>query len=175
MVSASSLLGAAGEYYIMSQLLRRGFIAALAPTGVPNCDIIVTDDIGDRLFAIQVKTRVDKGSDGGWHMSKKHETILSPTLFYTFLDFGKTLADQPVCYVVPSAKVANVIRVSHEAWLAAPGKNGRPHRDSEMRRLLPDYDKMGLTIGHGAGWLDAYREAWDELQLNDKSNWQTPK
>ena len=65
MVSATSLTGAAGEYYVMSQLLRRSFIAALAPTGVPNCDIVVTDEIGDRLCAIQVKTRNNAGSIEG--------------------------------------------------------------------------------------------------------------
>lgn len=73
MVAASTVLGAAGEHYVMSLLLRHGFIAALAPVGVPNTDIVVTDDIGDRLCAIQVKTRVDKDSDGGWHMSEKHD------------------------------------------------------------------------------------------------------
>jgi len=31
MVSATSLTGAAGEHFVMSQLLRRGLIAALAP------------------------------------------------------------------------------------------------------------------------------------------------
>lgn len=51
-MSHSSLLGAAGEHYVMSQLLRRGFIAALAPVGVPSADIVVTDDIGDRVCAI---------------------------------------------------------------------------------------------------------------------------
>ena len=68
MVSNTTLLGAADEHFIMCQLLRRGLIAALAPAGVPNCDIVVTDQIGDRLCAIQVKTRIEKGSDGGWHM-----------------------------------------------------------------------------------------------------------
>src|SRR3546814_5267743 len=48
MVSATSLTGAAGEHFVMSELLRRGMIAALAPAGVPNCDIVVTDDIGER-------------------------------------------------------------------------------------------------------------------------------
>ena len=43
MASQSTLLGAAGEHYVMAQLLRRGVIAALAPTGVPNADIVVTD------------------------------------------------------------------------------------------------------------------------------------
>ena len=62
MVSATTLTGAAGEHFVMSELLRRGMIAALAPTGVPNCDIVVTDDIGARLCAVQVKTRLGIGS-----------------------------------------------------------------------------------------------------------------
>ncbi|MER9259006.1 hypothetical protein [Mesorhizobium sp. M0619] len=163
MVSASSLLGAAGEYHVMSQLLRRGFIAALAPVGVPNCDIVVTDDIGDRLCAIQVKTRVDKGSDGGWHMGKKHEAIESPTLFYVFVDFGKDVSEQPICYAVPSSVVADVIRRSHKTWLSSPGKKGQQRTDTDFRRFLPDYDKMGILIGRGAGWLDSYRDAWSLL------------
>jgi hypothetical protein len=90
-ISNSTVLGAAGEHYVMCQLLRRGLIAALAPVGVPNTDIVVTDDIGDRMCAVQVKTRVEKGSDGGWHMSVKHESVQSDTLFYAFVDFGKDL------------------------------------------------------------------------------------
>jgi hypothetical protein len=43
MSNDSTLLGAAGEYYVMAELLRRGFIAALAPQGVPNSDIVVTN------------------------------------------------------------------------------------------------------------------------------------
>jgi hypothetical protein len=41
--SDTSLLGAAGEHFVMSELLRRGYIAALAPRGAPNADIVVTD------------------------------------------------------------------------------------------------------------------------------------
>jgi hypothetical protein len=71
MASQSTLLGAAGEHHVMAELLRRGYIAALAPIGVPNADIIVTDVEGSRLCSIQVKTRRDIGSDGGWHMKAK--------------------------------------------------------------------------------------------------------
>src|ERR1039457_4680329 len=81
MASDSTILGAAGEHYVMCQLLRGGMIAALAPTGVPNTDIVVTDQIGDRRCAIQVKTRREKGSDGGWHMKPKHEEFSSPNSF----------------------------------------------------------------------------------------------
>ena len=73
MSSQTSLLGAAGEHHVMAELLRRNYIAALAPQGVPNADIVVTNIEGSRLCSIQVKTRRDIGSDGGWHMNEKHE------------------------------------------------------------------------------------------------------
>ncbi|MGE0651874.1 MAG: hypothetical protein AB7P12_09005 [Alphaproteobacteria bacterium] len=100
MASPTSVLGAAGEHYVMCQPLRRGLIAALAPLGVPYVDIVVTDDIGASLCAIQVKTWRELGGDGGWHMSRKHESIESPNLFYAFLDFGKDLVAQPAIDLV---------------------------------------------------------------------------
>jgi hypothetical protein len=148
----------------MCQLLRRGLIAALAPAGVPNADIVVTDDIGDRLCAIQVKSRIEKGSDGGWHMKAKHENIASDALFYAFVDFGKDLVTQPACFIVPSATVADVLRRSHALWLSTPGQQGQQRKDGEMRRFLPDYDRMGLAIGCGSGWLEAHREAWSLIE-----------
>jgi hypothetical protein len=169
LVAKSTVLGAAGEHYVMCQLLRRGLIAALAPAGVPNTDIVVTDDIGDRLCALQVKTRVEKGSDGGWHMGAKHEAIASETLFYAFVDFGRDLVSPPTCFIVPSPVVADVIRRSHQVWLATPGKAGQQRKDSDFRRFLPDYDRMGLPIGCGAGWLDLYREAWRLIESSSNN------
>lgn len=144
MVSATSLTGAAGEHFVMSELLRRGMIAALAPAGVPNCDIVVTDDIGDRLCAVQVKTRLGKGADRGWHMSKKHEALASPSLFYCFVDFGTVTGETPFTYVVPAPVVARCLGENHQAWLAKPGAKGQPHKDNDMRRFLPDYSNLGL-------------------------------
>lgn len=153
MVSATSLTGAAGEHFVMSELLRRGMIAALAPAGVPNCDIVVTDEIGARLCAVQVKTRLGKGSDGGWLMSKKHKGLTSPSV----------TGEQPFTYVVPAAIAATCLAQNHQRWLALPGACGQPHKDNDMRRFLPDYAHLGP--GHyDLGWLDQYREAWHLLQ-----------
>jgi len=163
MASNSTILGAAGEHYVMCQLLRRDLIAALAPTGVPNADIIVTDKIGDQLCAIQVKVRRDIGSDGGWHMKAKHEKIVSPNMFYSFVDFGTSLSDQPKCWVVPSKVVAYVVKTSHSNWLASPGKKGQQHKDSVMRRLLPSYERHGMGPKYGKGWLDGYFEKWETI------------
>lgn len=160
MVSTSTVLGAAGEHYVMCQLLRRGLIAALAPAGVPNADILVSDDIGDRLCALQVKTRREKGSDGGWHMKIKHEQTVSDSLFYCFVDFGRSLTDQPACFLVPSSVVADVLTRAHRTWVSSPGKGGTKRNDGDLRRFLPDYDRKGIAIGCGLGWLDQYRENW---------------
>jgi hypothetical protein len=169
MVSRSTVLGAAGEHYVMCQLLRRGLIAALAPVGVPNADIVVTDDIGARLFAIQVKTRQEKGTDGGWHMGAKHEKIVSDTLFYCFVDFGLTLASVPTCFVVPSAIVAEVLTLSYRTWLTTPGAKGQQRSETDLRRFLPNYDKTGVAIGRGEGWLEPYRENWALVEGSAKS------
>jgi hypothetical protein len=167
MSSQSSLLGAAGEYHVMSELLRRGYIAALAPQGVPNADIVVTDVEGARLCSIQVKTRRDIGSDGGWHMKAKQEDIRSDRLFYCFVDFGKASDTRPAVHVLPSARVAEALSTTHRKWLANPGKHGQPHKDSPMRRLLPDYSNIfGATDNpYPMGWLDQYRDAWQLLRL----------
>ena len=96
-----TIIGAAGEYYVLSQLLRRGWIAALAPDGAPNLDILVTDESSDKLCAIQVKTRRDTGGDRGWHMRRKHETMTADDLFYVFVDVGKQPSDRTFSYILP--------------------------------------------------------------------------
>jgi hypothetical protein len=168
MPSQSTLLGAAGEHHVMAELLRRGYIAALAPQGVPNADIVVTDIEGSQLCSLQVKTRRDIGSDGGWHMKAKHERLRGNRLFYCFVDFGRSVETPPLLYLLPSATVADVLGKAHSRWLAAPGKNGQPHKDTEMRRLVPDYTRVfgPKNNPYPRGWLDQYRDAWHLLQLD---------
>ncbi len=166
-ISATSLLGACGEHFVMAELLRRNMIAALAPQGAPNMDIVVTDVEGQALSALQVKTRRARGSDGGWHMSRKHETIIKPRVFYVFVDLGLNAVEEPKFWIVPSAKVAEVVWVSHATWLSNPGKNGHVRKDSNVRRFLPDYTKTFLPnyCPYPDGWLDVYYDAWDTLSL----------
>ena len=169
------VIGAAGEHYVLCQLLRHGFIAAPAPEGVAKMDIIASDRNGAHLFSIQVKTRNERGTDGGWHMKKKHETAL-PGLFYCFVDLGPDPLAPVSCYVLPAVIVAEVIRGSHAIWARGLNMRGRPRKaDTEMRRFLPNYatptmlrpqisgcDRTWLQA-HGAGWLTQYNQAWTQL------------
>ncbi len=170
---STRIIGAAGEFHVLSQLLRRGWIAALAPDGAPNMDILVTDENNEKLCAIQVKTRRDIGSDKGWHMKLRHETIVAEDLFYVFVDVGRQPSDPIVSYILPSRVVAGCIRDCHRVWLDTPGRGGRPRKDGNMRRLVPDYSNIKPNTEEGrkvvaqytSGWLEPYRENWSILGL----------
>lgn len=171
---SSAIIGVSGEYYVLSQLLRRGWIAALAPKGAPNMDILVTDEASQKLCAIQVKTRRDTGGHRAWPMNKKHETLVADDLFYIFVDLGKELADVAVCHIIPSQIVAEAIRLQHQAWLTTPGRNGRSRNDNDYRRLMPDCtintepitDEGKIVFDrYRLGWLDEYKENWNILGL----------
>lgn len=159
-IKTTTLTGAAGEHYVMYRLLRMGYVAGLSPQGAPNSDIIVTSVDGERTAVLQVKTRNELGSDGGWHMKRKHEDLISKNLFYCFVDFR----DKPVVYIIPSKVVAEVLGEAHKTWLRTPGKNGRKHNDTEMRRLLPNYKNLNLN-NYSNGWLEKYKENWKILNL----------
>lgn len=170
MVSQTSLLGAAGEHLIMAELLRRGYIACLAPAGVPTADVVVTDVAGARHSSIQVKSRRDIGSDGGWHMGEKHERLAVDRLFYCFVDFGKSVGTVPKRYLLPSSIVARVLTESHRAWLQNPGAKGQMRKDGAMRRLLPNYEKIfGKQNPYPAGWLNEFEDAWQLLEVSSST------
>ena len=156
-----AVIGAAGEHLVLSCLLSRGVIAAKVPERTAKVDIVIhrsrpSGEL-DVAAAIQVKTRT-RGSDGGWHMKAHHETWASTWLYYAFVDFEP---EHPVVYVIPSRKVAAIIKHSHALWLARPGKKGQAHNDSTMRRIRPNYTHP--VPGAPDGWMEKYREAWNLL------------
>lgn len=100
--SEKALIGAAGEHYILFQLLRRGLHASLAPQNAYAADIVVFGPSMSEGFMVQVKTRTSR-QGRGWVMSAKHEGIVHPRLFYAFLDLA---ADVPVTFLMPSAALS---------------------------------------------------------------------
>lgn len=154
----TALLGAAGEHLVLSRLLLRGFLAAQAPHNVRKADILVNHLDAKPPCLIQVKARSGKGADGGWHMKQKHEDMVDKDMFYCFVDFGY---EEARIYVIPAKKVAKVVKESHATWLNLPGKNGKPHNDSDVRRIRNHYS-LDLQSAP-RGWMDKYLENWEIL------------
>ncbi|WP_107495121.1 hypothetical protein [Thalassobius sp. I31.1] len=164
---ASTIVGAAGEHFVMAELLRRGHIAALAPQGAPNMDILIADRSGQQLFSLQVKTRTSVGGDGGWHMSSKHEGIKGERLFYVFVDMGKPLNERPDCFILPADLVAEMVFETHRDWERNPGKAGQTRaKGGPMRRIRPDYFSIYTAEPpkYTQGWMEPYREAWQVFE-----------
>lgn len=152
----TSLIGAAGEHYCMTQLLLRGYLAALTPRGAPDADILVHSPNGTVMAEIQVKSR--SGRHGrGWRMSEKNERNVRECLFYCFVDFGHPYHWS--VYVMPSEDVAAYLKESHAEWLATPGKQGQQHNDWAGRFVSPERPTQGFP----GKWMESYREGWDLL------------
>jgi hypothetical protein len=85
-------------------------------------------------------------------MSAKHEEMKSENIYYCFVGFE---TEPPGCWIVPSPVVADVLKRSHANWLSQPGKRGRPHRDSNMRRFCESYDHEKFSTGFSMdGWMN---------------------
>ena len=100
-------------------------------------------------------------------MGQKHEMLTSPNLFYCFVDFGKSLADQPKTWVVPSEIVAKSLREMHQDWLNTPGAKGQQRNDNALRRFMPEYRPLAT---YAMGWLDPYFENWSSLETASKES-----
>ena len=74
-----AVIGASGEYLVLSHLLRLNLIAGTAPENTKDYDLIVLNKDGTTSFPIQVKTTIDKKD--GWILKDKHEKIIKNLIF----------------------------------------------------------------------------------------------
>jgi hypothetical protein len=155
----SAITGAAGEHYVMWQLLRRGHLAALTPTGAAGVDILISDQTGQRLAALQVKT-AGSPVKRSWQMNQKHESIVSPSLFYCFVSPSVDPCRLPDCWIVPSEIVAEHVRLCHELWLSGTPRNEGSRIDSPRRAMNLYFENT-----YPRGWMDEFHEAWGRLEV----------
>jgi hypothetical protein len=153
-------LGDRGELWALNFLQERGLSVNLTPRNTRDIDIVVSDSSNRRIFDLQVKSR-DRYRN--WTMSRRHEGIVDSFLFHCFLKFDfDDRALEPLCWIVPSSVVADVLRESHQAYLA---QSPNTRKDTAKRNFRDDYSNRGLAEKYGPTWLDRYRDAWDQLPL----------
>ncbi len=166
----SSVIGAAGEHLVISHLLRLGYIAGKTPDFTKDYDIVVLNKDGNDSAPIQVKTT----TNNGWILSKKHEIPIK-NLFFCFVKMNLKNEKSDI-FILDANQVAKYVKTTHKIWLKLPGKNGKKHNDTDMRKLdenlqklyklkidLNNYlDKTEISFikKYPKGWLENYRNAW---------------
>ena len=90
-----TLIGLAGECYVLAQLAHRGLIGTLTLGNTKGVDILVSNPELSTLHKLEVKTSQQpprretlfgKGRFRTWTMSEKHERMKDPRLFYCFVN-----------------------------------------------------------------------------------------
>lgn len=151
-----SLIGNAGEYYVVAELLKRGIVAALAPRNARAFDVLATN--GDRTIRIRVKTKSHAYQIWQWSANAADGTIfpqLSKHGDFTVLVNLATDRRDLAFYIVPTPLIDEWLRRDFENWLRTPGKKGQQRSAANRKRHLPMhvFDKE---------WQH-YRENWDVL------------
>jgi hypothetical protein len=156
---STKIVGAAGEHFVMYELLRRNFVAALTPEGVPSVDILISDLSGGHLASLQVKT--SSAPRNTWPLGPKNEKLIADRLFYCFVMPKDDQMASPDCWIVPSNVVADHVSISHRTWLAGEPKRGPTRNDSARRAMHKSCEPFEK---YHAGWLDQYYDNWEVLR-----------
>jgi hypothetical protein len=131
-----SLIGNAGEYYVVAELLKRGVIAALAPRNTPAFDILATRE--NRTVRIRVKTKSEQYPDWQW-VTKKDGTIFRSTGqegdYTVLVDLAMDTKDLNF-FVVPTPVIDQWLKRDYQTWVETPGRHGRPHDPTNKKRNL---------------------------------------
>jgi hypothetical protein len=153
---SKQLSGIAGEYYVAAELSRRGYLAAITLRNSESVDLLVSNQEGNKLISIQVKTTQNKLK---WMLSKKIENDISENKYFIFVNIPSDINKPPVYRIVNSKILANHIYHGHRNWLNGTTKNGKIRNDSNVRQFDPQYFKEDELL------------TWDNLieQINLRS------
>jgi len=150
-----SLIGNAGEYYVVAELLKRGIVAALAPRNAPSFDILATRE--NRSVRIRVKTKSHEYSVWQWAIKKDGSIFrdLSEQGDFTVLvDLAMETKDLKF-YVVPTYQIDAWLKRGFEKWLSTLGRNNKPRS--------PTNPKRNLNQKTYAQVLSKYLNQWEKL------------
>ena len=152
-----ALIGNAGEYYVMAELLKRGIIAALTPRNAPSFDILATK--GNRTVRIRVKTKSQEYSI--WQYSVKKDGSIFRNLskdgdFTVLVDLAMATKDLKF-YIVPTCRIDVLLKEDFEEWVSTPGKNNRPHDPKNKKRNLSQ-EKYAQELGK---CLNKWEKLWE--------------
>jgi len=118
-----ALIGNAGEYYVMAELLKRHVIAGLSPRNAPGFDILATYE--NKTALIRVKTKTE-GYDV-WQYSIKKDGIIFRSMkkegdFTVLVNMAMDVCDIRY-FILPTYKVDKWLREIFEEWISKPSRS----------------------------------------------------
>jgi hypothetical protein len=149
------LVGNAGEFYVVAELLKRGVVAALAPRNARAFDVLATR--GHHAVRIRVKTKSGQYDPWQWVAKKSGDIFLELSKesdFTVLVNLTEDRSDMRF-YVVPTHMIHDWLCEDFATWCKTPGKGGRPHDSTTNQRHL-SFKKFEPQ-------LEQYREKWDVL------------
>ena len=131
-----ALIGNAGEYYVMAELLKQGIITALTPRNAPSFDILATRK--NQTVRIRVKTKSQEYPI--WQYSAKKDGSIFRDLskdgdITVLVDLTMATKDLKF-YIVPTYQIYEWLKKDFKEWVRTPGKNNRPHDPTNKKRNL---------------------------------------
>lgn len=140
--SLTTLIGAAGEYYVAAELSKDGWLATVTIKNSPGIDVLAVEaPPGQTAVSIQVKTTtgssfvLPRAAVDGPH---------SPREFFVLVRIPRG-AERPDYYVLPAGLVHRIT-----AW----------HRDEFQQR----HGRAPSMITVSRAWIGGFREAWHLLR-----------
>jgi hypothetical protein len=150
-----NIVGVAGEYFVAAELSQMGIVATLTLKNTPRIDILATNLENGKFVNIQVKT-MSIGNEQGWRLSQKDEEKSNIKNHYYVLVNLLGVGQLPEYYVIPQAKLAELLYKDHRKWLA-----GREKRKDTTMRVFDPYRRQKMRkVG------EKYKNNWKILNLN---------
>lgn len=152
-----TIIGNAGEYLVVGELLKRGVIAAPAPRNAPGFDVLATS--GPKSVNLRVKTKSQEADSWVWMCGKDPERTIFKGLLsegdFTVLVDLKGPEEAPEYYIFPTTVLDEKLRKYFDSWLARPGLGGKPHSPDNRMYRLGAKDQPGVWVrlaSHRNGW-----------------------
>ncbi|MGH9776793.1 MAG: hypothetical protein ACRD5I_00120 [Candidatus Acidiferrales bacterium] len=160
----SELVGNAGEFFVLGELTRRGWTAALTARNNRGYDILAKK--GDEFAAIRVKTKTSISTVFQWNAKSTGDIFLEMSRSRDFCILVEIPADDvgPAYFVVPTKIIDRWLRKDFTEWVTTPGAKGQQRARDNPRRLFY-VDTQAGKLGHGyLHKLGQYKGAWNLLE-----------
>jgi|GEM_PF-1404675 len=160
----SAFAGNAGEFFVLAELTRREWTAALTARNNRAYDILAKR--GDESAALRVKTKTSASAAFQWNAKGNGDIFLEMSEhkdFCILVDIPEEEHASPTYYIVPTHVIDKWLRDDFAAWVTSPGANGQQRAKDNKRRIFHADDQKG-RVGHGyLRRLRQYKGAWHLL------------